>query len=129
MHEFRVPGGELVGVAQERGVHMGTTILGILRAGLVHAPMDLDCPENRLCHTDEDSGVELVIGAKFPPMTRARKIAPDELRSLGDPRSVGSVPADPAAAAYVICTPGSTGRPQGVIVSHRNVLAHRRRPE
>ncbi|MEU9997454.1 amino acid adenylation domain-containing protein [Streptomyces sp. NPDC050848] len=126
--------GDRVGICLERTNEIVAAMLGVLKAGAAYVPTDPAYPADRLAHTAQDAGLELVITrhAEYPA-DAGRPVTPDDLLTsapVGSVESAGSVrsielpavgvPEDPA---YVIYTSGSTGRPKGVVVPHRNVVA------
>ncbi|MFD3942709.1 amino acid adenylation domain-containing protein [Streptomyces sp. NPDC058579] len=117
--------GDRVGICLERTNEIVAAMLGVLKAGAAYVPTDPAYPADRLAHTAQDAGLELVITrhAEYPA-DAGTPVTPDDLltsapdQTVELPRMGG--PDDPA---YVIYTSGSTGRPKGVVVPHRNVGA------
>ncbi|MFJ4870090.1 amino acid adenylation domain-containing protein [Streptomyces sp. NPDC088757] len=124
--ERNVAPGTVVGVYQERSVHLVVSLLAVLMAGGAYLPLDPALPEARVAFQIEDAAVTTVLTtARFadgPIGTGTRVIAVDEvlptLPPARGPRPAGS----PADIAYVIYTSGSTGTPKGVPVPHRGVV-------
>ena len=116
-----------VGICVGRGVEMIVGLLGILKAGGVYVPMDVDYPRERLSFMLEDArvGVLLTEERLLPklPAHRVRTVCLDSERGdVGEQSDENpAAGALPENLAYVIYTSGSTGRPKGVCVSHRNV--------
>jgi amino acid adenylation domain-containing protein len=114
-----------VGICVERSFEMVIALLGVLKAGAVHTPLDPAYPKERLAYMLEDVNVRAVLTQK-------------RLDSLLPPRQVPTIyldadreqlaqqsPENPINRtsldnlAYVIFTSGSTGRPKGVAMTHR----------
>ncbi|MDQ2586489.1 non-ribosomal peptide synthase/polyketide synthase [Saccharothrix yanglingensis] len=99
---------QVVALSLPRGVDAVIGILGVLKAGAVHLPVDPGLPEARRRHVLEDSGAVLVLDA-LPALDRG-------------PVEPPAVDVRPDNAAYVIYTSGSTGLPKGVVVEHRQLV-------
>ncbi|PSL57066.1 non-ribosomal peptide synthase protein (TIGR01720 family)/amino acid adenylation domain-containing protein [Saccharothrix carnea] len=111
-----------VGLLVERGVDAVVALLAILRAGGAVVPLAVDLPDARLA--------ELVIDAR-PALVLTRQRFAHRLPGvptvfLEDDHPPSSAPPPrltPDHLAYVLHTSGSTGRPNGVLATHRGLLA------
>ncbi|MDH6139909.1 amino acid adenylation domain-containing protein [Kitasatospora sp. GP30] len=113
----------VVAVGTGRTIDLLPAIVGILKAGGVYLPLELEYPADRLAYMMADSGAELLItGSEPQPELTALLPATLSVAELGGPEDgpAGSVPARPDLdrLAYVMYTSGSTGRPKGVAVQH-----------
>ncbi|MEU4272673.1 amino acid adenylation domain-containing protein [Streptomyces sp. NPDC026092] len=117
--------GDRVGICLERTNEIVAAMLGVLKAGAAYVPTDPAYPADRLAHTAQDAGLDLVITrhAEYPA-DAGTPVTPDDLLASAPDESV-ELPGvgGPDEPAYVIYTSGSTGRPKGVVVPHRNVGA------
>ncbi|MFF9018120.1 amino acid adenylation domain-containing protein [Streptomyces sp. NPDC014870] len=117
--------GDRVGICLERTHEIVAAMLGVLKAGAAYVPTDPAYPADRLAHTAQDAGLELVITRHTEyPAGAGTPVTPDDLL-VADSVDSASLPGagGPDDPAYVIYTSGSTGRPKGVVVPHRNVGA------
>ncbi|MGZ8649370.1 MAG: AMP-binding protein, partial [Solirubrobacteraceae bacterium] len=55
------------------------------------------------------------------PADGARSLS--ELRAIGEPVDIGTVPVAPADAATIVYTSGTTGPPKGCVLTHANLAA------
>lgn len=116
---------QMVGIFVDRSIEMVVGLLGILKAGAAYVPLDPSFPSERLSWMLEDSNARLVVAQRglvaSLPRSNAAVVAIDHTPvgdTLGDNPSVA---VGPEHLAYVIFTSGSSGRPKGVMVEHRNV--------
>ncbi|GGO95589.1 amino acid adenylation domain-containing protein [Wenjunlia tyrosinilytica] len=131
-------------ILQERSADLIVSILAVLEAGAVYAPLDVRSPASRMASVLADTAARVLLtdramlGHEFLASTPA-----DAARILvvDDPGSVAPDPAAPGAAAvrgdtggplvrthpeqlaYVMYTSGSTGTPKGIGITHQDVVA------
>jgi amino acid adenylation domain-containing protein/non-ribosomal peptide synthase protein (TIGR01720 family) len=118
----------LVGLCLERSNELVIAVLAILKAGGAYLPIDLAYPAERLAFMLEDAQAPVLLtqsklAGNLPPTQAgvicieevlARRSSPDEETNL--PPSSG-----PDHLAYVLYTSGTTGKPKGTLITHRNV--------
>ncbi|WP_123747350.1 non-ribosomal peptide synthetase [Saccharothrix texasensis] len=111
---------EPVGLLLERGVDAVVALLAILRAGGAVVPLAVDLPDARLGDLLADARARVVLTreslAHRLPGVRTAFIEDDH-----PPAAAARV--TPDHLAYVLHTSGSTGRPNGVLATHRGLLA------
>ncbi|MFJ9862934.1 amino acid adenylation domain-containing protein [Streptomyces sp. NPDC101165] len=125
-----------VALAMRRSDHQMVSILAVLKAGAAYMPVDPDYPAERigfmLADTDPVLVLTTVADERILPgdsgIDRIVLDSEETLRDLAgrpvaDPTdSDRTAPLDPAHPAYVLYTSGSSGKPKGVIVEHRNLV-------
>ena len=120
--------GHFVGIFLRRSIDLVVALLGTLKAGAAYVPMDPSYPRERLGWMLEDTKASVVLtqGDLVSAMpSRTTEVVCVDTAWVSDPcaeRSTNVVSgARPEDIAYVIFTSGSSGRPKGVMVEHRNV--------
>ncbi|HUM02520.1 MAG TPA: amino acid adenylation domain-containing protein [Thermoanaerobaculia bacterium] len=118
-----------VGLCLDRSPLLIPSILGILKSGGAYLPLDPSEPASRNAYLLADSGARLVLADSkspdgLPALSAVRVIAVDAMAGLlrnapADPPDSSPLPDDLACVMY---TSGTSGRPKGVEVLHRNIL-------
>jgi long-chain acyl-CoA synthetase len=125
--------GDRVGLWMDNCLEFLPVLYGTWRAGLTAVPINSKLHPKELQWILENAGARLCIvtpdlldrladlpsGAALPPVIVTG--SPDYRALLtGDP--VSRAPADPEDEAWLFYTSGTTGRPKGAVLTHRNLL-------
>ncbi|MEO3761120.1 amino acid adenylation domain-containing protein [Mycobacterium sp. B14F4] len=102
-----------VAIRLGRGPHYVIAMLGVLKSGGVIVPLDPAMPDERVADILGQCGASVVVDEAF--LAASADEPADDFRP---------VPARPGQAAYVVFTSGTTGRPKGVVGTHRALLAY-----
>ncbi|MBZ5494707.1 MAG: amino acid adenylation domain-containing protein [Acidobacteriia bacterium] len=130
---------KLIALCLPRSPQMIIALLAILKSGAAYLPLDPENPPARMEQLLAGSGALLSLAnsetaPRLPESFPRIQLDEPEWRSLsrdsacGNPGRQGGSFLRPDNAAYVTYTSGSSGRPKGVMVSHRAILRLVKRP-
>jgi amino acid adenylation domain-containing protein/non-ribosomal peptide synthase protein (TIGR01720 family) len=113
--EKGVKPGTIVGLMAYRSIETVIGILGILKAGGAFLPIDADHPQERIDYMLKDSRAKILLSEvsggteviDFPSL-----IVDNECSGFTQPTHL----------CYVIYTSGTSGKPKGVMISHRAIV-------
>ncbi len=126
---YGVRPGDNVAVFVRRGIPMLVGILGVLKAGGAYVPQDAAlAPPAHLRHVIDTAATRVILTessvAHHVPLPAGHHLIHlDTLMAhpLNDDTFRLRAPVSPGENCYVLFTSGTTGKPNGVVVTHRNV--------
>ncbi|ANF97987.1 non-ribosomal peptide synthetase [Paenibacillus bovis] len=116
---------EPVAVMSTRSMEMVVALLGILRAGGAYVPVDPEYPEDRVQYMLSDGGVKLMLVQDWEMAQGDFGVTILNLHdkhAYTDGHSLSQSAGHAESLAYLMYTSGTTGRPKGVMIEHRNVV-------
>ena len=126
--EQRGQGQEPIALLFHHGAHVIVAMLGVLKAGKFYVPVAASYPPARISHILDDSQAALML-TNNRNMACARESTGNGVQLINVDTLDPSIPAEnprlfisPEAIIYILYTSGSTGQPNSVVQSHRNVL-------
>ncbi|GAA2157708.1 hypothetical protein GCM10009760_60070 [Kitasatospora kazusensis] len=124
--EAGVVAGDIVAIAAARSPELTAAVLGVWLARAAYLPVDPEHPAQRVAYLLTDSDAKVIFTDRELPLPADRVMArlePARVGAASAGRTREDLPPviDPASAAYLIYTSGSSGRPKGALLPHRAV--------
>lgn len=121
--------GDRVGLLLDRSAETYAAVLAVMRAGASFVPLATAFPEERMKLIIDDANVGLVISIdayaarvkQLPvPFVLLDKVSAEIDAQSDAVLHVGLAPFGADETCYILYTSGTTGRPKGVVVTHRS---------
>jgi D-alanine--poly(phosphoribitol) ligase subunit 1 len=121
--------GDRVGILTESNIYTYASVLGIWSCGACYVPLNPDNPIERNGGLIADAGINVLLYAETEEHARelsrspATKCRPVSNRVTPVPGTLEAVDHMPDDLCYLLFTSGTTGKPKGVPIHHRNLSA------
>lgn len=121
--------GDRVGIFTENNIYTYASLLGILSCGACYVPLNPENPAERNMGIIGDAGINLLLYAEEEEKARELSLSPaTECRPVNNrvlpiPGKLEPVDQMPGDLCYLLFTSGTTGKPKGVPIYHRNLAA------
>ncbi len=113
---------DVVAVHSKRSFDMMVALFGILKAGAIYLPIDVNQPVNRIDYILKDAGAKLVLTDQvMESPCEVNTITVAQILLVSEQTTFKSL-AQADEVAYIIYTSGSTGQPKGVMIQHNSLL-------
>lgn len=115
--------GECVAILANRSIETVTAFLGVLKAGGVYVPIDIEFPKERILYMLRDCKARMLLVQSERAELISEGVEQAVIGLIG--KELIAKPSRVLAAtspAYVMYTSGSVGSPKGVIVTNRNII-------
>ncbi len=118
--------GTAIGLLSHRGMGMLVGIWGILKAGGIYVPLNMDYPASRLQHIATDAAVRFIVhGEDCDPADYGlgdHGVLVEVTAGEYYPDTLPLVKTAAGDGVYIMYTSGTTGKPKGILVTHTNII-------
>ncbi|MGP3740074.1 AMP-binding protein [Bacillus sp. 4A_MP2] len=117
-----------IGLALERSPQLIVSILAITKIGAVYVPIDINYPSERIQFMIKDAELSFLLTTSHVTQSLTSLPIPtiyldkEKHLILTQSTSNPSFDAKPSDAAYIMYTSGTTGKPKGVVITHRCIV-------
>lgn len=134
VQQFGLQRGDRVAIAMKNAPNYLEILYGVWIAGLAAVPMNAKLHRNefrfmlehsgaKLCFATKDLASDLsALSSELPEILAVIDVSSDEYGRLLQSEPLACVPVEPDEMAWLFYTSGTTGRPKGAMLTHRNLL-------
>ncbi|AOM42700.1 amino acid adenylation domain-containing protein [Xenorhabdus hominickii] len=112
-----------VAIALERSPTLVASLIGVMRAGGVCLPLDLNYPTQRIeAMLEQAQPILAIVDSKYDNLLNIVTVPTIRVDTLiNENTCVSDIEIAPEQLAYLLFTSGSTGKPKGVAMPHRSL--------
>lgn len=124
LKEIGVGREDFVAIFSGKSIEMIASIIGILKAGGAYVPIHWDSPEERVNFILKDCNARVLLKGKTVSEIKAdipAVLMDDELFKQRTQMNLEKLN-EPSDLIYAMYTSGTTGKPKGVLIEHKNVV-------
>jgi len=113
----------IVGIMMDRSVEMIIAVLAVIKSGGAYLTIDTEYPNDRIVYMLKDSNVRILLTDQTEGISQEyfNINVKDVSLYQGDDSNLDCIN-KPMDLVYIVYTSGTTGKPKGVMVEHRNLL-------
>jgi amino acid adenylation domain len=116
-----IKAGDFVAIITERSIEMMIGIYAVLKAGGAYIPICPDYPNSRIQYILADAKPKIALVYKAEFQADIATIDLEDFIWLGNEKNP-KINRNMTDTAYCIFTSGTTGKPKGVMITHRNLM-------
>ncbi len=121
LKQLSVKPGDIVCIVMKPSLDMAVGLWAILKTGACYLPVDPGYPRDSFNYLIKESGARYLLIEGEAGVSYEGVQTVDARRESDNEKNPQAVH-KPQDAAYIIFTSGTTGRPKGVLVEHRNIV-------
>ncbi len=125
LKRYNIRSTKIIGLLMDRGIDLIISVLAILKSGAAYLPIDEEYPKERISYVIENSKISLLLTSKKRKgkiACQATQIYFEELKEVSDGIFEIEYNIKPNDLCYIIYTSGTSGKPKGVMVEHKNIV-------
>lgn len=128
LNKYALSKSDRIAVVSQENNKLIAAMMGVLKAGGVYVPIDLQTPSERIEHILNDCGAKFIL-ADYTSLEQMNRIAGEKclnidslLYSSDERKQTNTLEINSEDPCYIIYTSGTTGKPKGVVIPHKALV-------